>query len=198
MSASTVSVATDKRPGLQFNYPIAAGVVTLIGTLAALDASNNLVLATDAANRRIAGLFAQEVDNSAGNAGDLSANVEVGCFLLANSGTHAVTDAHVGKACWVEDNVTVASDPGTNAVVAGIVAKVTTEGVWVHVGPHLARVPVAVTAQVALTSTNGTAGAAADLTALKAEAENIGDDVRAVFATQASILACLKAHGFAK
>ena len=81
-SASTVSVATDKRQGLQFNYPIAAGVVTLIGTLAALDASNNLVLATDAANRRIAGLFAQEVDNSDGSAGDLSADVEVGCFLL--------------------------------------------------------------------------------------------------------------------
>lgn len=35
---------------------------------------------------------------------------------------------------------------------------------------------------VTLTSTNGTAGAAADLTALKAEAEKIGDDVRAIHA----------------
>jgi len=35
---------------------------------------------------------------------------------------------------------------------------------------------------VALTSTNGTAGAAADITALKAEAEKIGDDVRALYA----------------
>lgn len=187
MSASTVSVATDKRQGLQFNYPIAAGVVTLIGTLAALDASNNLVLATDAANRRIAGLFAQEVDNSDGSAGDLSADVEVGCFLLANSGTHAVTDAHVGKACWVEDNATVASDPGTNAVVAGIVAKVTTDGVWVHVGPHLARVPVT----VLQTTTDGVAGAAADLAALKAETELIGDGLR-------SVISALKAHGLAK
>jgi hypothetical protein len=36
--------------------------------------------------------------------------------------------------------------------------------------------------QVTLTSTNGTAGAAVDLTALKAEAEKIGDDVRAIHA----------------
>ena len=39
-----------------------------------------------------------------------------------------------------------------------------------------------------LTSTNGTAAAAADLAALKAEAENIGDDVRALYAA-------LKANG---
>lgn len=37
-------------------------------------------------------------------------------------------------------------------------------------------------AAVALTSTNGTAAAAADLAALKAEAEKIGDDVRAIHA----------------
>lgn len=36
--------------------------------------------------------------------------------------------------------------------------------------------------QVTLQSTNGTAGAAVDLTALKAEAEKIGDDVRAIHA----------------
>jgi len=41
---------------------------------------------------------------------------------------------------------------------------------------------------VVLASTNGTAGAAADLAALKAEAENIGDDVRALYAA-------LKANG---
>lgn len=41
---------------------------------------------------------------------------------------------------------------------------------------------------IVLASTNGTAGAAADLAALKAEAENIGDDVRALYAA-------LKANG---
>jgi len=41
---------------------------------------------------------------------------------------------------------------------------------------------VVVPTVVALTSTDGVAGAAADLTALKAEAEKIGDDVRALHA----------------
>lgn len=46
--------------------------------------------------------------------------------------------------------------------------------------------PVKVVVIAALTSTNGTAGAAADLAALKAEAENIGDDVRAIAAALAT------------
>lgn len=188
MSASTVSVPASTRQGAHFKHPIAAGVLTLIGTMAALDGSNNLVLASDAASRRIVGLFAQEVDNTLGNAGDDFASVEMGCFLLINSGTYAVTDAHIGKACFVEDNVTVASDPGTNAVVAGIVAKVDAAGVWVHIGPHLARVPIAVT----LTSTDGTAAAAsASLANLAAETEKVSDDLRLV-------VAALKAHGLIK
>jgi hypothetical protein len=46
--------------------------------------------------------------------------------------------------------------------------------------------PIKVVVIAALTSTNGTAGAAADLTALKAEAEKIGDDVRALGAALAT------------
>lgn len=180
MAASTVSITTDRRPGAFFEFPCAAATKTLIGVLAALNGSHQLVNAADAAARRVVGLHREETDNSGGSAGDLSSSVEVGCFKLANSGTNAVTDAHIGLACWVEDNQTVASAVGTYSVVAGIVAKVDSDGVWVHVGiganPHLA--PQAVT----LTSTNGTAGAAADLTALKAEAEKIGDDVRAIHA----------------
>lgn len=46
--------------------------------------------------------------------------------------------------------------------------------------------PIKVVVIAALTSTNGTAGAAADLNALKAEAEKIGDDVRAIGAALSS------------
>lgn len=188
MAASTVSITATRRPGLIFQYPVAATVKTLIGTLAALDADDDLVLATDAASRRVVGLFVAEVDNTDGADGDLSCDVEAGCFLLANSEANAVSDAHIGKVCYVEDNQTVASAAGTNAVVAGIVAKVTADGVWVHLGVHLARVPITVT----LTSTNGTAAAAsADLAALSAETEKIGDDVRALHAA-------LKLHGLVK
>jgi len=46
--------------------------------------------------------------------------------------------------------------------------------------------PIKLVVIAALTSTDGTAGAAADLNALKAEAEKIGDDVRAIAAALAS------------
>ena len=47
--------------------------------------------------------------------------------------------------------------------------------------------PRALPAAVALTSTDGTAAAAADLAGLKAETENIGDDVRAIKAALAAV-----------
>lgn len=181
MSAATVSIPTDRRQAAQFSFPLTA-IKSLIGTLAALNSSHQLVAATDAASRRVVGIFAEEVDNSAGSAGDVNAPVEVGCFKLSNSGTNALTDAHIGRVCYVEDNQTVSSDPGTNAVVAGIVAKVDTDGVWVFVGVGAAAVPALAPVTVTLTSTNGTAAGAADLAALKTEAEKIGDDVRAIHA----------------
>jgi hypothetical protein len=180
MAASTVSIPTDRRHAAQFSFPLTA-IKSLIGTLAALNASDQLVAATDAAARRVVGIFAEEVDNSAGSAGDLNAAVDLGCFKLTN-GSNALTDAHIGRVCYVEDNQTVGSSGGTNAVVAGIVAKVDTNGVWVLVGAGIAGVPALAPVTVALTSTNGTAAGAADLAALKAEAEKIGDDVRAIHA----------------
>lgn len=181
MSASTVSIPTARRQAAQFDFPLTA-IKCLAGTLAALNSSHQLVAATDAASRRVVGIFAEEVDNSAGSAGDVNAAVDIGCFKFDNSGSNALTDAHIGRVCYVEDNQTVSSDPGTNAVVAGIVAKVDTDGVWVFVGVGAAAVPALAPVTVTLTSTNGTAAGAADLAALKTEAEKIGDDVRAIHA----------------
>lgn len=179
MSASA-SFTVQTRQGKQNQFAVAAATRLYQGCFGALDGNNQLVLATDAAARRVVGLIAAEVDNSAGAAADLYANVERGLFKVANSGTNAVTDAHIGLACFIEDNETVASAAGTNAVVAGIVDKVDADGVWVWVGlPFAPAGPSTVT----LTSTNGTAAAAsADLAALAAEAEKIGDDVRALHA----------------
>lgn len=180
-ATTTVSLPITKKDGAVAKFPVAASTKTLQGVFAALDGSNNLVNATDASARRVVGLHAEETDNSSGSAGDLSSSVVKGCFLVKNSGTNAVTDAHIGRACFIEDNETVASSGGTNYVVAGLVEDVTADGVWVWVGlPGNSRVsPVS----VSLTSTNGTAAAAsASLSNLAAEAEKIGDDVRAIHA----------------
>lgn len=179
MSAATVSQRLDSRDGRVNLFPVAATTKILAGILLALDGNHRLVQASDAASRRVVGVSEDEVDNSAGAAGDLNAKAKKGCFLLGNSVANAVTRAHIGLSCWVEDNQTVASVVGTNSVVAGIVEDVTSEGVWVWVGLPTTRMPQAVT----LTSTNGTAAAAsANLANLAAETEKIGDDVRAMHA----------------
>ena len=59
--------------------------------------------------------------------------VSQGEFLLTNSTTSALTAAHIGGLCYLEDAYTVAS-AATNSVVAGTVKEVVTEGVWVAVG----------------------------------------------------------------
>lgn len=182
MPDSTVSLQVSRRAGLLFRFPLAA-IKSLIGCIAALDSNHRLVLATDAAARRVVGLFVDEVDNSGGSAGDLDADVEGGCFLLANSTENAVTDAHVGLKCFVEDNQTVASAPGTNAVVAGIVAKVDADGVWVHMGPHLVPPPQTVSTIAAADATN------------EASAVTLANELKTDFN---ALHAALKLHGLVK
>ena len=112
VASTTVSIPITRRDGKATSYPVAASTKTLIGAFAALDGSNNLVNATDASARRVIGLHSQETDNSSGSAGDLSSTVDKGLFLVANSGTNAVTDAHIGRVAFIEDNNTVASSGG--------------------------------------------------------------------------------------
>lgn len=133
MSAATVSQLLDQRDGRVYQFPVAAATKLLAGVLWALDASNRLVNASDAAARRVIGVGHEEVDNTDGSAGDLNGNVHVGLYKLVN-GTDTLTDAHIGKVVFVEDNQTVQSTPGTNGVKAGILRKVDSDGVWVEVG----------------------------------------------------------------
>jgi len=200
MSAATVSQTIDSRNGKKIAFPLGAAAVKLLqGVLWARNGSGYITNASDATGLKVVGIGAEEVDNSAGSAGDLDCEVETGIFKLANSGTNAVTDAHIGLACFVEDNQTVASVAGTYSVVAGRVIKVDSDGVWVAVGPQFTEDPsTAITALAALTSTNGTMAAAADDAAVKVEGEKIGDDVRAVHATLTSIITVLKSKGLIK
>jgi len=153
--AITASQTVDRRLGDEYQFPVAASTTLYAGGIAALDGSNNLVMATDVAARRAVGVVFAEVDNSTGSAGDLNGLVEVGIFKLANSGTNAITDAHIGQFCFVEDNSIVASTGGSYGVVAGIVKKVDTDGVWVEMGLALgATLPFR--RQVLVSSTGGT------------------------------------------
>ena len=175
MSAATAAIDTPERSGPVFNYPLAAATVIYQGTLVALDASGNAVAASDAAALRVVGRAEETVDNSDGSAGDLTINAKRGVFKYANSGTNAVDADDKGKVCFVEDDNTVA-ETSTHKCKAGRVLDVESDGVWVDVGATAEATQV-----VTDGTTNGTAGAAADLTALKAETELIGDLARAMF-----------------
>lgn len=87
------------------------------------------------------GLFAigraeGRADNSDGANGDISVLVRRGCFRFANSaGADAIALADVGRACFVVDDQTVAktSDGGARSV-AGRIADVDAQGVFVEFG----------------------------------------------------------------
>lgn len=80
-----------------------------------------------------------------------------GVFLLDNSGD--VTQAHIGRKVYVEDEKTVVLAVTTNSVVAGIVVDVTSEGVWVDNSPSaIASDAVGDAITVLTDSSTGTAG----------------------------------------
>lgn len=234
MSAATAAILTPERLGTVVNVPLAADAVIYQGTLVCLDSSGNAVPAADTAALRVIGVAQADADNTDGDAGDVTLNVKRGVFGFANSGDAAVDADDKGKLCVVEDDSTVA-ETSTNKIPAGRVVDVDDDYVWVDVAEGPARVPTVITALAALTSTNSTAGAAvpgaltstngvagaasADLAALaaeaekigddvravhaaallaQAEAEKIGDDVRAVHATVTTIITALQAHGIIK
>jgi len=175
-AAATAARNTEERPGDFVYLPLAAATTIYQGTLVARDASGNLVPASDTAALRVVGRAEETVDNSAGDAGDLSANVGLGTFKFDNSAGDAITAAMICKMAEVEDDQTVASD-STNHVSAGRIVAVDSDGVWVDTR-HAFYGPKTV---IAITSTDGTAAAAsASVGDLAAEAEKIGDDVRAL------------------
>lgn len=180
MSSTTRFDAID-RPGLKLSIPVAAATLLLTGALGAVDAAGRAVAAANTAGLRVIGRIEEDADNSAGAAGDINATIKRGVFRYKNSAVNAVTQAYIGKQVYVEDDVTVATT-STNKVIAGRVIEVTADGVFIDTRDGAQEAPV----QVTLTSTNGTAGAAADLPALKAEAEHIGDDLRAMHAALVS------------
>ena len=160
---ATVSQVTPKRAGQSFSFPDATAAVKLLqGVLWSRNSSGYITNASDTAGEICVGIGAGEVDNSAGSAGDLDCLAERGVYRLANSATNALTLAHIGQPCYVEDNVTVASKT-ENGIVAGIVEDVDSNGVWVNVGAApmqgIGRRALVVVATAATTLTAAQSGA---------------------------------------
>jgi hypothetical protein len=107
--------------------PLAAGTI-FAGTMGAVNASGNAVPASDTAGLVVIGRVAERVVFANG---DTNVLIERGVFKYKNSATDAVDLNDVGRACYVEDDQTVRETPGTNAIFAGWVELVESDGVTV-------------------------------------------------------------------
>lgn len=144
MSATTTDRSLLRKIVRTLSVAVAAATKIPLGVLVARNASGYAVNASDAAGLRVLGYSLGMADNTDGSAGDIHVEVEVGsAILVENDGTNPVTSAHVGERCYVVDNQTVASVPGTYAVVAGIVESVTSAGVFVVPDPFVSADEVA-------------------------------------------------------
>jgi hypothetical protein len=170
-------------PGL----PVKATHLICQGVMVAYDPANSQAQCADpamAATARVIGFnTGDSVDNLLGAKGAVKIKPQAGVGRVKSDGN--LTAAHLFTRVRVIDDHTVGVPAGTDADrIAGLLVGLDGDFAWVAICPEDAqRGPITVT----LTSTNGTAGAAADLAALKAEAEKIGDDVRALHAALATL-----------
>jgi hypothetical protein len=126
---------TPSRVGQQFSYPLAAAKV-YAGSIGVINSGGYLTKGSTATGLKCVGRISAQVDNSAGNAGDVKGNVENGIFLWGNSAAaDAITLSQVGDVCYIVDDQTVAktSGGGTRSP-AGIIEDVDSGGVWVRMG----------------------------------------------------------------
>ncbi len=140
MSELTANRNTKERVPRQRRWSILDGEIIYAGGLLAIDSTPEIQMASDTAGLIVVGVSELYVDNTSDGE---YATAKTGCFKFNNSSGNAVTAEHIGKTCWVEDDNTVASDPGTNGIEAGEVYQVDTDGVWVKVGAGVNAAPVA-------------------------------------------------------
>ncbi|MGE4296943.1 MAG: hypothetical protein AB7E47_02845 [Desulfovibrionaceae bacterium] len=113
--------------------PVAADAKIYAGALVVANATGYAEPGSTATTLTYLGRAEEQVDNTDGADGAKSVLVRRGkAFKFLNSGTDAVTQASLGKACYIVDDQTVAATSGTSTrSQAGIVLGVESDGVWV-------------------------------------------------------------------
>lgn len=114
--------------------PVAANAKCHAGGIAVADANGYAAPGSTATGLTYLGRFEEAVDNTAGQDGDKKVQIRLGkAFKWKNSGTDPVTQASLGKQCFIVDDETVAATDGTGTrSAAGIVLGVDSDGVWVQ------------------------------------------------------------------
>lgn len=134
MTATTQDRNTPYRQGELIVAPVAAGVKIPAGTIVCSSGSGFAVPGATAATLAYLGMADAAVDNSAGADGAIGVSIRRGmAFKWANDSGDPVTQASLGRVCYIVDNQTVAKSNGGNTrSPAGIVVGIDADGVWVN------------------------------------------------------------------
>lgn len=186
-------------------YAIKTATAPVEGDMIAIDANADALPAADAAALKVVGVCMHVTT-------DGKVEVRDGIFPFANSKTHPLTRAHRNALVYVEDKDTVGSDPGTHAVIAGVLIDVSDDEAYVDnrpasiaaamgKNPVSAAPAVTVAAPAAITYVAPDGGATADAEARAALAQLAADHaasraaIAQLTADNAALVAALKAAG---
>lgn len=135
--AKTENGMPRERDGQGFNDPVKADAVIYQGALVVLDASGDAMPGDTIANGATVtrGVAFQGKDNTGGADGAITVEVRRGTFRFNNSSAgDLITRAHIGDACYVVDDDTVALTNGSSTrIAAGTIRDVDAGGVWVEI-----------------------------------------------------------------
>jgi hypothetical protein len=136
MPALTQDRNTPMKDGELIPFAVAAAAKIYAGSLVVANANGYAAPGSAAVGLTALGRAEEQVDNTAGANGAKSVNVRRGkAFKFTNHGADLVTQAEVGKTCYIVDDQTVAKTDGTaTRSAAGKVLAVEADGVWVFIG----------------------------------------------------------------
>jgi len=131
--ALTADRNTPMKDGELIAVPVAANAVIHAGALVAANATGFAVPGSVATTLTYLGRADEAADATGYADGIATVQVRRGkAFKFKNSGADPVTQASLGKVCYIVDDETVAATNGTGTrSAAGIVLGIDTDGVWI-------------------------------------------------------------------
>jgi len=131
--ALTADSNTPMKDGELISVPVAAAKKIFAGALVAANATGFATPGAIATTLTYLGRAEEYVDNSGGADGAKTVLVRIGkAFKFKNLGADLVTQAELGKTCYITDDETVSKTNATNTKsAAGKVLGVESDGVWV-------------------------------------------------------------------
>lgn len=140
MTALNSGRNTTMRLGDHRVEPMAAAVKIFAGAIVMRNAAGHVTKGATATGCIGVGRASDTFDNSAGAAGDLRCEYRTGVFGYANHAADLVTQADVGKLCYIVDDQTVAKTHGGNTrSPAGYVDGIEGGTVWVRLDEAVTR-----------------------------------------------------------